>query len=165
MRRANIPREERTPFYLYVDEFQNFKTSTFPVILSEAAKYGLSLTMAHQHISQLDDETRQSVLGNVGTRLFFALGAPDAKFAAPYIGSHDAEKLLDFSRGEAIYSPPRTKDAQQLTTHIYEHAGPKASAGTIIEQTERRYASDVDRFGDVGPAKDNDPESGEWPTN
>lgn len=67
-------------FYLYVDEFQNFATDDFAVILSEARKYKLDLIVAHQFISQLPDKIKEAVFGNVGTTCAFRVGADDAKY-------------------------------------------------------------------------------------
>lgn len=79
MSRADIPNiEDRRPFYLYVDEFQNFATDSFAVILSEARKYGLNLTVANQYISQLQDTVRNAVFGNVGSMISFRVSADDA---------------------------------------------------------------------------------------
>jgi len=78
MSRADIPEDERREFYLYVDEFQNFATSSFATILSEARKYKLSLTVANQYISQLGEEVRDAVFGNIGTLVTFRVGASDA---------------------------------------------------------------------------------------
>ncbi len=66
-------------FYLYVDEFQNFANATFADILSEARKYKLNLTIAHQYIEQMDDQVRAAVFGNVGTMIAFRVGATDAE--------------------------------------------------------------------------------------
>jgi hypothetical protein len=69
---------DRRPFYLYVDEFQNFATDSFATILSEARKYGLNLTVANQYISQMNDTVRDAVFGNVGTTISFRVSADDA---------------------------------------------------------------------------------------
>jgi hypothetical protein len=83
MSRSDIPRvEDRRPFYLYVDEFQNFATDSFAVILSEARKYGLNLTVANQYISQMSDPVRDAVFGNVGTTISFRVSADDAPILA-----------------------------------------------------------------------------------
>jgi hypothetical protein len=79
MSRADIPAEERTPFYLYVDEFQNFATDSFATILSEARKYGLNLTVANQYIAQMAIEVKDAVFGNVGSMIAFRMGADDAR--------------------------------------------------------------------------------------
>lgn len=79
MSRSDIPDiRDRRPFYLYVDEFQNFATDSFATILSEARKYGLNLTVANQYISQMNDTVRDAVFGNVGTMISFRVSADDA---------------------------------------------------------------------------------------
>lgn len=72
--------KEVPPFYLYIDEFQNITTPSIATILSEARKYKLSLTMAHQFIAQLDDNIKDAVFGNVGNMGVFRVGAEDAEF-------------------------------------------------------------------------------------
>lgn len=85
MSRADIPEAQRRDFYLYVDEFQNFATPSFASILSEARKYRLNLTMAHQYIGQLQLKgdtpmaLRDAVFGNVGTICSFQVGSDDAE--------------------------------------------------------------------------------------
>lgn len=79
MSRVDVPEEERSDFYLYVDEFQNFATESFKDILSEARKYRLNLTLAHQYIAQMDESVRDAVFGNVGTLATFRVGAADAE--------------------------------------------------------------------------------------
>lgn len=79
MSRSDIPDvKDRRPFYLYVDEFQNFATDSFAVILSEARKYGLNLTVANQYVAQMTDSVRDAVFGNVGTTISFRTSADDA---------------------------------------------------------------------------------------
>jgi hypothetical protein len=78
MKRAELPDEKRTPFYLYVDEFQNLVTDTFAAMLSESRKYGLAVHLTNQYISQLPENIRNAVLGNVGTLIAFQIGARDA---------------------------------------------------------------------------------------
>ncbi|MBI4994936.1 DUF87 domain-containing protein [Candidatus Peregrinibacteria bacterium] len=78
MARTAIPEEQRKDFYLYCDEFQYFATDTFSEILSEARKYHLALTMAHQYMGQLTHLIRTTAFGNVGTIINFRVGAEDA---------------------------------------------------------------------------------------
>lgn len=79
MSRSDIEKiEDRRPFYLYVDEFQNFATDSFATILSEARKYALNLTVANQYISQMSETVRDAVFGNVGTMISFRVSADDA---------------------------------------------------------------------------------------
>lgn len=81
--RAGRGADARTPYYLYVDEFQNFATDTFESLLSESRKYGLGIHLAHQYLAQLTDGIREAVFGNVGTQLAFEVSAEDAKVIAP----------------------------------------------------------------------------------
>ncbi|MFA6295366.1 MAG: type IV secretory system conjugative DNA transfer family protein [Candidatus Paceibacterota bacterium] len=82
MSRADVPDRVMKilpNFYLYVDEFQNFANASFADILSEARKYKLNLTIAHQYIEQMDEVVRPAVFGNVGTMITFRVGATDAE--------------------------------------------------------------------------------------
>lgn len=78
--RVDTPGGGLPVFYLYIDEFQNFATPSISTILSEARKYKLSLTVAHQFIAQLPEEIRDAVIGNVGTKIAFRIGTTDAEF-------------------------------------------------------------------------------------
>ena len=78
MERARIPPEDRIDFYLYVDEFHNIVTQTFENILSEARKYALNLTIAHQYMGQLIPQVQHAVLGNIGSLICFRVGGEDA---------------------------------------------------------------------------------------
>jgi len=80
MSRVEIPEAERKDFFLYVDEFQTFATPSFAGILSEARKYRLALTLAHQYIAQMEEVVRDAVFGNAGTLVCFRVGAADAEF-------------------------------------------------------------------------------------
>ncbi len=82
MERVDTPEKERKDFFLYVDEFQNFATESFSNILSEARKYRLDLTMAHQYMEQLDETVLAAVIGNVGTLVTFRVGSTDAEILA-----------------------------------------------------------------------------------
>jgi hypothetical protein len=72
--------KEMNDFFLYLDEFQNVTTDSIAVILSEARKYRLSLTIAHQFIAQLDDKIKDAVFGNVGSMAVYRVGTEDAEF-------------------------------------------------------------------------------------
>lgn len=80
--RADSPGTNFPPFYLYVDEFQNVTTDSIPGILSEARKYKLSMTMAHQFLAQIDDKIRDAVFGNVGSMAVFRVGEEDGEYFA-----------------------------------------------------------------------------------
>src|SRR3954467_13543957 len=93
--RADIPAEKRRVFHLYADEFQSFATDSFALILSEARKYGLTLTVAHQYLEQLPDKLQAAVFGNVGSMLACRTGATDAGIVAEQLGLGGAAALLD----------------------------------------------------------------------
>jgi len=78
--RADVPEKQRKDYYLYVDEFQNFATPDFAQILSEARKFRLGLCVANQFIGQMDDEVKNAVFGNVGTKIAFRVGVTDAQY-------------------------------------------------------------------------------------
>jgi len=80
--RADAPADARRPFFLYIDEFQSFTTLSFVNMLAELRKYGVGLTLAHQHLHQLDPDIRHAVLGNVGTTISFRVGPEDAAVMA-----------------------------------------------------------------------------------
>lgn len=84
--RANMDEEQRTDFYLYIDEFQNFLTDSIEIILSEARKYRLALIIAHQYLGQLvkggDTKFKDAIFGNVGTKIGFRIGVDDAETLA-----------------------------------------------------------------------------------
>ncbi len=84
MSRANIEEDDRKDFCLYVDEFQNFSTDSFATILSEARIYRLNLIVANQFTTQLSEEIRDAVFGNIGTVTAFRTGTNDAEFLAKY---------------------------------------------------------------------------------
>jgi len=98
--RTDIPENDRKDFYLYIDEFQNFTTDSIAIILSEARKYRLSLTMTHQYITQLDEKIRNAAFGNVGTIGAFRVSQEDAEIL-------EKQFEPDFSRFDLINLPNR----------------------------------------------------------
>lgn len=106
--RADSVGKELPTFYLYIDEFQNFATPSISTILSEARKYRLSLTIAHQFIAQLDEKIRDAVIGNVGTKIAFRIGTTDAEFLekqfSPVFTRHDLENQENRTAAVAMLS-------------------------------------------------------------
>lgn len=104
--RSDIEQHQRVPFSLFVDEFQDFASDSFKVVLSEARKYGLSLVLAHQSLSQISDDLKNIILSNAGIQIYFRTNRQDAQTLAkeifPYSGSWEREikELQDL--------PPRT---------------------------------------------------------
>jgi hypothetical protein len=113
------------PFYFYVDEFQNFANDTFAEILSEARKYKLNLTIAHQYVEQMEEQVRAAVFGNVGTTVAFR------------VGPFDAETL------EVVFSPEFTKEdlvnltfAQIYLTLMIDGVGSRPFSAVTIPPIE-----------------------------
>jgi len=105
MGRANIPEDQREDFSLYVDEFQNFATDSFATILSEARKYKLNLILANQFMTQLTDNIREAILGNIGTVISGRLGITDAEMLQKkFMPTFDAEDLTKLPNYKTITS-------------------------------------------------------------
>lgn len=146
MSRSDIERiEDRRPFYLYVDEFQNFATDSFATILSEARKYGLNLTVANQYINQMTDGVRDAVFGNVGTLASFRVSADDAPILSkqfePQFESGDLLQMhnRNFVINMVINGEKSPAfNATTLTLPIPQID----NTGRIIENTRRNYSRD-----------------------
>lgn len=105
MGRADIPEDQRQDFSLYVDEFQNFATDSFATILSEARKYRLSLILANQFMTQLTDQIREAILGNIGTVISGRIGITDAEILVKkYTPTFDVEDLTRLPNFQTIAS-------------------------------------------------------------
>ncbi len=102
--RGDLPQRKRTPFYLYIDEFQNFATESFSIILSEARKYGLSLVMAHQTLAQISEELRSLILGNTGIQVCFRLNRQDASLLAKEAFTYSGRELRGTTSLDPAYS-------------------------------------------------------------
>ncbi len=95
MSRSDIPEDQRIDFSLYVDEFQNFSTDSFATIMSEARKYHLNLIVANQFTTQLTQEIRDAVFGNMGTIVAFRIGQNDLEGLGKYFQpTFDGDDLL-----------------------------------------------------------------------
>lgn len=143
MTRVNMPENERRDFYVYADEFQNFATTSFATILSEARKYRLNLIITHQYIDQLPEEVRQAVFGNVGTTISFTIGPDDAavlaKQFAPVFSPEDLvslEKHHIYLKLMIDGMESRPFSASTLPP-IARHEGHRLA---IIEASRRKYA-------------------------
>jgi hypothetical protein len=100
--RADTPEPERRLFHIYADEFQSYATDSFALILSEARKYGLALTLGHQYLGQLPQTLRQAVLGNTGSFVAFRVGTEDADLLAGHLGLGNGEQLKDLPNFRAV---------------------------------------------------------------
>jgi type IV secretory pathway TraG/TraD family ATPase VirD4 len=101
MSRTKIPKNERKPFYIFVDEFQNFVKGDVGSALSEVRKYGLNLILANQTLGQLDYNLVEALLGNVGSLVFFRPGINDYEkirnFLEPDFKRENVLKLPNFN--------------------------------------------------------------------
>lgn len=144
MSRSDIPNiEDRRPFYLYVDEFQNFATDSFATILSEARKYGLNLTVANQYISQMSETVRDAVFGNVGTMISFRVSADDAPILAKqFEPQFEANDLLQMhNRNFVINMVIRGEKAPAFSARTLQLPPPQTdNTATIIEHTRANYS-------------------------
>jgi hypothetical protein len=157
MSRADSPPSARRVFHLYADEFQSFATDSFALILSEARKYGLTLTLAHQYLSQLPDQLRSAVFGNAGSVVACRSGAEDAAILAAQIGLNNPDALLDLANYSAwarllqrgaptspipmqLYDAPRERrpDPHRLVEISRQRFGRPRSA---VEARIRRFLS------------------------
>ncbi|HWP61575.1 MAG TPA: TraM recognition domain-containing protein, partial [Candidatus Paceibacterota bacterium] len=120
-------------FYMYIDEFQNFATPSIATILSEARKYKLSLTIAHQFIAQLEEDIRDAVIGNVGTKIAMRIGTTDAEFLekqfSPTFTQKDLENLPNRNAVVALLvngvpARPFTIETQNLPQFDYTRIDP-----------------------------------------
>ena len=169
MSRSDIPRiEDRRPFYLYVDEFQNFATDSFATILSEARKYGLNLTVANQYISQMSETVRDAVFGNVGTMISFRISADDAPILAKqFEPQFEATDLLQMhNRNFVINMVINGEKAPAFNATTLTLPPPQIdNTGRIIENTRRNYSRSRSEIEDEISLAIRPPESLQRPQN
>jgi hypothetical protein len=146
LRRARIAQSNRRPFYLYVDEFQNFATTSFVQLLSEARKYKMFLTMAEQSTSQQDDQQMVSIiLANVGTVVCFRTGNPNDErlllpLFAPYIEQGEINNLpaYNFYAKLSAIQPQEPMSGQTL---LLDDEGSERIAELVKEHSKKQYAN------------------------
>ncbi|MBT4941801.1 MAG: type IV secretion system DNA-binding domain-containing protein [Candidatus Magasanikbacteria bacterium] len=150
MGRADMEEHLRKDFYLYIDEFQNFTTDSIAIILSEARKYRLDLTVAHQYMGQLmndkgQPEIRDAVLGNVGTMMVGRIGPDDseilAKEFAPVFGSFDLLNTPQYSFYSKMLISNQASKPFLMRAYPPEK-GNKELADTITQLSRLKYGRD-----------------------
>lgn len=143
--RVNIPQEQRKDFNLYIDEFQNFTTDSIATILSEARKYKLNLTIAHQFIAQLTEKIRDAVFGNVGSIVTFRVGAQDAEFLIkqfePVFSQNDLVNIDNFNAYAKILINGQTAKPFNIKT-IPAAKGSEELANKLKEFSRFKYGRD-----------------------
>ena len=141
MARAGRPIQERRNFYLYVDEFQNYITSSFEKILSEAGKYRLNLTLANQFLKQLPEKLQSAILDNVGTLLCFRTGVDVATRLAKELGEFDVTDISNLGRGEVIARVGASRDTFNLRTFLPPEKPSDNHFEEIVDFCRKRYAT------------------------
>jgi hypothetical protein len=141
--------KQRREFNLYIDEFQNFTTDSIASILSEARKYGLSLTMAHQFIAQLDEKIRDAVFGNVGSQIVFRVGVQDAEFLvkqfAPVFDESDLINIDNLNAYAKILIHGQTSKPFNMKIPTTSWAkGDQELAERMKEHSRVKYGADRD---------------------
>ncbi len=143
MERVDMPEEQRQDFYLYVDEFQDFANESFASILSEARKYRLNLTVAHQYIEQMDEVTRSAVFGNVGTMMMFRVGAADAEILeqefAPVFTAEDLVNLRKYDIYLKLMINGAASEPFSATT-LPPIGNPTGSTEKVVKVSRERYS-------------------------
>jgi hypothetical protein len=139
MQSLRLDQSRRTPFTLYVDEFQNFVVSSFETILSEAGKAGLSLVMANQFLEQLNAHLQTAILGNVGTMVSFRVSSDSGRLLEKeFAGRFRSSDLVSLNRGEAVARVGSAQDTFFIET-LPPLIQPSTSfAATIREQSQER---------------------------
>ena len=153
MSRADIAEiEDRRPFYLYVDEFQNFATDSFAVILSEARKYGLNLTVANQYTSQMEPTVKDAVFGNVGSIVSFRVGAEDAAGLTKYFDPQfEAQDLIQLHNRHFVttLAIDGEKTAPFSATTLNIPPSQEDNSATIIEYSRHMYSQNREAIEEV----------------
>lgn len=142
-RRAALPANQRRPWHLYIDEFQNFVNLSgvgFERILTEARKQGLTLTAANQHVGQLSQGVRQAIFGNVGSLIAFRLGVQDAQSLARELGVFTDQDILNLGVGQAIARVGGSGSAFNLHTYTEPSAPFDDPSRRITALARQRYA-------------------------
>ncbi|MBI4094261.1 MAG: type IV secretory system conjugative DNA transfer family protein [Candidatus Liptonbacteria bacterium] len=143
--RVDVREEARRDFYLYIDEFQNFTTDSISTILSEARKYRLNLTIAHQFIAQLTEKTRDAVFGNVGSQIVFRVGVTDAEFLTkqfePTFSRNDLVNIDNFGAYAKILIHGETTKPFNIRT-LPMPPGDHELATELKEYSRRKYGAD-----------------------
>ena len=142
MNRAHITEDKRKEFFLYVDEFQNFATSSFVKILSEARKYKLGLILANQYIAQLPEEIQNAIFGNVGTVMSYVVGASDADRIVKELNNlYTADDLVGLGKYQLAM---KMSVDSQMTQPFSSYGLPLPD--TLTHQKEKVLASTYEKY-------------------
>lgn len=161
MQRQKVAQEDRRPFFLYIDEFQNYVTDSIESILSEARKYRLGLNLAHQYIAQIDPNAggggrkgsgtniKDAVFGNVGSIMCYKIGATDAEYMAKEMAPVFSEQdLVNMDKYKAVMKlsidTQPSKPFSIIPTNPYLEEGDKKIGEAIKQLSRLKYGRDRD---------------------
>ena len=150
--RQSLPKSERHPYYIYLDEFQNFITPSITRILSGARKYGLGLVLAHQELGQIDDtKILNSVISNPYTRICFRLGDNDAKRLESGFSYFEQLDLQSLGLGETITRVGSSSNDFNLSTFPLVEVKDNAEVDKdfIIKNTRDKYAQSKEKLDEL----------------
>jgi len=151
--RQSLSKEERHPYYIYLDEFQNFITPSITSILSGARKYGLGLILAHQELAQIDDtKTLNSVISNPNIRICFRLGDNDAKKLESGFSYFEQDDLQSLGIGQAIMRIGSSKNDFNIATNPLPEIDSTTSDAIkeyIIQNTRSKYAKPKEELQEI----------------
>ncbi|MFA6917569.1 MAG: type IV secretion system DNA-binding domain-containing protein [Candidatus Gracilibacteria bacterium] len=162
LKRAKISKNDRSDFFLYIDEFQNYVTPSIEVILSEARKYRLGLNIAHQYLAQLEEggtstkgksDLKGAIFGNVGTMMAYKIGAQDAEFMAkemaPVFSDQDLISIDKYKAVMKLSIDTQPSRPFSITpVNPYTEEGDKEAAEAYKQLSRLKYGRDrefVDR--------------------
>jgi type IV secretory system conjugative DNA transfer VirD4/TraG family protein/uncharacterized protein DUF87 len=180
--RVDVDEEKRFPFFLFVDEFQNFMSEDFETILSEARKYGLGLTLVHQNMDQLGRQLRAAILGNTLTQVFFRISNQDATALAAEIGQREKpiiqRRLVNLNQREAYIKKKGEQARVMKSLYVSPPKGTRKNALALKElsmsyharprkEVEQEIANRIHLISGEGETPkrynpDNDPYKGEF---
>ena len=145
--RIDTPEDDRRPFFVFVDEFQNFVEEDIETILSEARKFRLGLTLVHQNLDQLPAQLRSAILGNAGTEIFFRLSHHDAAQISSELDQKDKhlieKRLIDFRVGEAYLKIKGHRARLFKTLHVPSIPDLEDIVGTIKRASFQHWSNPV----------------------
>jgi hypothetical protein len=140
--RVDVPEHERRDFYFYIDEFQNVTTDSIATILSEARKYKLNLTIAHQYIGQIEENIKKAVFGNVGSMAAFRIGAEDAEFLKsqfePAFSASDLINIDNYNAHLKLLIDGQTSRPFNFRTEPFKKGDPELGR-TMAQLSSSRY--------------------------
>ncbi|WP_041598997.1 type IV secretory system conjugative DNA transfer family protein [Hahella chejuensis] len=146
--RQSIPKQDRKPFFLYIDECQHFVTPSLASIFGEGRKYKLGLTLSHQYLSQLSraPEVADAVLGNAHSRIVFRVGGNDARSLAQGFSVFDHQNIVSLGRGEALVRRGNMGNEVAIRTDYIEVPDAFRQREALVSRSREKYGVAVSQI-------------------